>query len=87
MPPRRRRRDDGNAGLRAWIAEQERELYGGLHAELDKTADALASGREVLVYRYQLPDDHPERWAGGNVDTLVLGVDDVLRSGPAATES
>jgi hypothetical protein len=47
--------------------------------ELAKPVEALAAGCEVVVHRYDLPDDDPLRWAGGNCDALVFGADDTLR--------
>ncbi len=72
--------------LRAYLlttAREFREQYAHepiIWAELSLPVDALASGQEHRLHRYELPDDHPERWPAGDPhDQLELGTDDVLR--------
>jgi hypothetical protein len=80
MPPRRVKRAEDDAALRTLLLAEARGLYDTCPCdELAKPVEALAAGREVIVHRDDLPDDHPLRWAGGNCDALVLGADDVVR--------
>jgi len=46
--------------------------------ELSKPVDQLANGEAYRLHGWELPDDHPARALGMNVD-FVLGADDVLR--------
>ncbi|ARG54599.1 hypothetical protein PJK45_04830 [Mycobacterium kansasii] len=76
--PRRRRRVDAGGSLRAFLAGEQRNLYGIIDG-LYRTAGAIESGGPVRIHRYDLPDDHPERCAGEPGDDLILGADDELR--------
>jgi hypothetical protein len=46
--------------------------------QLSNSVDALANGDAYRFHAWELPDDHPARGLGVNVD-WVLGADDVLR--------
>jgi hypothetical protein len=45
---------------------------------LSPSVDALASGEAYRLHGWQLPDDHPARVLGVNVD-FILDEEDVLR--------
>ncbi|WP_078326247.1 hypothetical protein [Mycobacteroides salmoniphilum] len=68
MPPRKRTRKRDGAELRSEILAELRECLGA-HAEPggvwhDHFIAPLERGDEVQVQRYDLPDWHPERFAG-----------------------
>ena len=76
------------ADARGYFAEQEQGRVRGeelnfAFVELDDDdvvlGESIAAGDEVLIHRYDLPDDHPERDAGAPGDYFVLGTDDTLR--------
>ncbi|UNB55479.1 hypothetical protein [Mycolicibacterium sp. YH-1] len=75
------------AGLREFLLEKAiafRELCGQtpeMYAELLTPVDALIGDEPYRLYRWELPDDHPERAADGPNDGLVLTADDKLRPG------
>jgi hypothetical protein len=71
-------RQNPNANLRAELLAEARELFGGFDA-FASYIDQLANGEPVRLDRWELPDDHPERYAGKLSDDLVLGSDDILR--------
>ena len=53
--------------------------------ELSKDVDPLEAGKEVVIHRYELPDDHVRAAPHGGhpCDNLILGADDVLRETPS----
>lgn len=68
MPPRRRRTPRDGTELRAQILAELHDCLGP-HAEPggvfhEHLIAPLERGDEVQVHRYDLPDRHPERFAG-----------------------
>jgi len=49
--------------------------------QLSPCVDAIESGREVWLHRYELPDGHPlsAPAAGHPCDSLILGADNIIR--------
>jgi hypothetical protein len=63
-------------------AGQPPDLAAAMWLDLSGVVDALATGDEHLLHRYELPHDHPMAWPRGDVnDLLVLGADDSLTDG------
>ncbi|WP_083336199.1 hypothetical protein [Mycobacteroides saopaulense] len=68
MPPRKRTRRPDSTELRAQILAELRDCLGP-HAELggvfhEHLIAPLEGGQVVQIHRYDLPDWHPERYAG-----------------------
>ena len=49
--------------------------------QLSRWVDQLANGEAYFFHGWELPDDHPARVLGVNID-FMLGADDVLRVAP-----
>lgn len=76
MPPRKRTRRPDSADLRREILAELRDCLGP-HAEPggvfhEYLIAPLESGDEVQVHRYDLPDWHPERYAGEPHESISL---------------
>lgn len=78
MPPRRPKRPASTgADLRAFLAEQERDVFCVIDGVF-LTAAAIEAGKSVTIHRFELPDWCPERNGGCANDALVLDEDDQL---------
>lgn len=76
MPPRKRTRRPDSAELRAQILAELRDCLGP-HAERggafhEHLVAPLERGDQVQVHRYDLPDWHPERFAGEPHELVCL---------------
>lgn len=76
----------GEAGLREYLlaaAVEFRDMYVDkaldLEPALSLPVNRLTRGEEHAFRRYELPGDHPARFAGSPGDLVLLTEEDVLR--------